>query len=394
MTPSILRALDPGLQRWQWINPSVSAADEIQSLSVEALGDLPLAQAFVDILLPAELFFCSRLNLPASLRGAQRQTALQYALEEEIAGDAEAQHLISWKASQGQHCVAVAHEVMQLVLALQKQHGWRVQRLLPLQALLPLNASAESTSVLCHDEGLLLALDDFHFLSSTTEQWPALAPLVAQQQKLAGVDVLNLGEHAQKVDWQALEVNATKTLNWSDATAQAGSQWNLLQREYSPARKWQQMLRNSLGSAAALVLIGLLAITTLVLNNQQQQKQLDALLDSQQALIAHVAPQAVPVKQPRQWVEQRLQAQGGASQSAEFIRLYQEFLRVIKAEQGYQVQTVQYQNKQLSVSMSMPDVLSFERLRNAVSGVFNASLEAINRNDDGVRGRLVLRLAS
>lgn len=393
MSYAVLRGLDAELRQWQIIETDSASQQRVECVDVEQLPTRLDANLQLDVLLPAALCFSSRISLPGNLRGQQRLTALQYALEEEIAGDGEAQHLIFWQNQGSYQCVVVSHKVMQQLQEILRTLAARILRVLPLQALVPITSTENSGELLVDAQNIIVTLPEQHFVSCSLGQWPRFAELLQQQlpeqnwQATAMLEAaIELPDSVINPEWQA-------ALNLPQQVQQVAPHWNLLQREYSPSSKWQQLIKQSVWSAVGLLLLGGFWLGSLWLDNQQGQRQLDTLLQLQQQLIAEVAPAAVPVAKPRQWVEQRLQGASSGVQQSEFVRLYQEFLRVIQSLPEYQVQNVQFQNQQLSVNLLMPDVLSFEKLRNAAASGFSASLEAINRSDAGVQGRLVLKEA-
>ena len=359
----------------------------------ERPGLPPPAQdvAGITVLVPSEDVLVLPLpELPGSAR--QRQQALPFAIEEQLAAPVEQQHVVLPDPSDGVFVVSRAR--MDGWMARLAEAGLVPDRMFPDGWLLP----ADPPSLLLHgNRALLRSAPDALLAVSAADLPQHLSVLQAAGLAPARLRLLRVGdsdapplpdgigqvEPQQAADLLSLLAPFLRTIGGS----------GLLQHGYAPAHRGAGSRRAwawAAGLAAAALLLAFVHALgerwALESRWQQQQAEMESLYRG-------IVPGTAPVPDPAARLRSLLERRGRGSGSGALDLL----ARVAPALSGsgrYTVDALEYRGGALELTLRAPDVATLDALRARLAGdaPLQAELTGVVPGSNGVEGRLRVRI--
>jgi general secretion pathway protein L len=399
----------------EWVRVSVSdgrAGEVVQ-------GQLDMAAEIADscrviLLVPSNQVLRVKTQIP--LTGATRiRQSLPFALEEQLAGDIEAQHFAcSGKDSEGYVSVAVVESA--------RLSGWldqlREHQLVPLAVYadsdaLP-TAPATMTVLLDHDQAIIRSASGELTIVDESSVQPALELLLDQQLEqlendisVAPINLLvycdsqthqryqelwdRLRMRVQDIDILQTDSGALPLL--ATRIASKGGV-NLLQGSFAPKTefplRWQQW------RVAAMLLAGVLLLSFIVKGAEffQLSRANTALNSAASQILEKTFPAAIGAPDP--WTELRTRLGSSEPSSAASNTMFVDVLQVLSKAftqtSGIQMESMSFRSGELSLQLTAPDVASLDQLRQLISDSrrFSAEIQSANPADNVVKGSMLI----
>lgn len=361
----------------------------LESARAEPQHGWPPAGREVVLLLPAEQVLLTRAPRVARSDGLLRQ-ALPFAVEERLAGPVERLHFAFVGDGDPIELAVVDAQLLRDRLALIEQHGLHVVSAYSEASLLPNPVSGQSLLVLAGDRALVRRADGVVL----TERAALLPQLLALFEPTTAWQVLRCeGASMQGIpDTVAVQARAVPPLLRllaEQVSKPAGP--NLLQGVFAPrlrgdALPW--LKRAAVLAGVAVVLAFSQAIV--------ERQQLSARIESQRAGMGDLLRQAMPgistVVDPRAQLEieytRLLRGAGGD----DALGLLARIAPSIAGSSRYTLESIDYRNGALDLTLRAPDVATLDGLREALAGQgFSAELTSATPGQGGVEGRISLR---
>jgi len=290
----------------------LAGATELHQLQ-ERVGGRPVIG-----LVPASVLLFREVTLPGRLT-RQSIKALPFLLEEEVASDVEALHLVVLASREQQvSLVGVDRALMDSWLGWAAEAGFEFKQLIPDVLTLPLQPG-DWTAV--EIEGQWLVRQNEHSGFQAEAEWlPVLfqtfepAPVIASY-SIPPADCA--GEWQMQPAELPMQLMAQGALN---------NKVNLLIGEYRRQPEWQRLLLpwRKVAIAAGVLLVMLLGNQLLTLHRMSQES---AQLKAQTVeLYKQIFPGETRVRNPKQQMNQHLKALSGHSTRASFLR---EFMKLV-----------------------------------------------------------------
>jgi len=399
----------------EWVR--VSVADGRAGEVVQ--GQLNLAAEIADscrviLLVPSNQVLRVKTQIP--LTGATRiRQSLPFALEEQLAGDIEAQHFAcSAKDSEGYVSVAVVESA--------RLSGW-LDQLRECQ-LVPLAVYAESdalpttpatmTVLIDHDQAIIRSASGELTIVDESSLQPVLELLLDQQLEQLESDIsvapINLLVYCDRPthqryqelwdrlrmrvqDIDILETDAGALPLLATRIASKGGV-NLLQGSFAPKTefplRWQQW------RVAAMLLAGVLLLSFIVKGAEffQLSRANSALNSAASQMLEKTFPAAAGAPDP--WIELRTrlgstEPSAGASNTM-FADVLQVLSKAFTQTSGIQMESMSFRSGELSLQLTAPDVASLDQLRQLISDSrrFSAEIQSANPADNVVKGSMLI----
>ena len=388
---NLIRLFPDGTSRWLRLGGrgSPSAASE---------SGLPPAPADENILLlPAEdvlLIEAPRL----ARRASQLAQALPYAIEEQLAGAVEGQH-VAFAEQPGSEQIAVAvvgSDRLRAALGRVEQAGIQVDRCYSIAQLLPVAAGQLS---------VLLEAD------SATLRWQRSASMSCRPAELAdSIELLQAADvQSERIElWHSspsfnrasLPAAAELRLHpVGDALAWLGEQLaavsgpDLLQGEFRPRRRHHRISgqwRWAAGLAVAALLFGLL---TLGLERAALERHTADRQQEMETLLRQAIPGTQRVVDPVAQLRAELSRRGGGAGDSGALALLAKVAPLIAGSGRYTIESLEYRAGTLELTISAPDVAALDGLRATLAGVppLQVELTSALPGRNGYEGRLRIR---
>lgn len=359
------------------------------------------AGARLQVLAPAGRCLCLAAPMPP-LKGARLLQALPFALEEQLADEVEAYHVVpAGRREDGQQlAVAVARAELQAWLDCLQRHELRAHALYHEGLALPYQPQA--WTLLLEDRQALLRSGPHQAVAMPLDALQGWLQL-AWQGREEGVEGVMIHDARQQdatplaallpTGIPPLEQHSSSSplaLMAAGLSQTAGV--NLLSGEFSPRERMGKLWR-PWRPAAALLGVWLLLQGGLAISEYRQLKQQDEAL--YQAIIAsyrEAFPEAVNIVNPQLQMERQLaELRSGGSRSA-FVELLNAAAPQLAAAEQTTLRTLRYRQGELELELALASLAQLETLMDALE---QQGLEVDNRGatsaDDEVRARLALR---
>lgn len=383
------------LARGEGAGPAAIASGELREAALRAQG------ARVVVLAPAAPMLATRVTLPP-MPAARLRQALPYALEEQLAEDAERFHFAMGRreADGSMPVLAIARDRMAQWQGLFNAAELRPHALLHEGLALPWH-EGEWSLLLQEEEALLrtAAHRAFAVPVAQLEAWLKLA-LAGQAEPPARLRLYDARDGAEGPRLQTLppatEVVAETVASPLEllARSEPAAGINLLQGEFSRkeqlGRLWRPWRATAALLAAWLLLQGGMAIGS-YLSLERRDEQLYAAIEQ---AYRETFPEARNVVNPRVQMERKLaELQGGGSGGA-FAALLAASGPVLKQSEGVEVRNLRYRQDELELELELKDIASLDRLREALQQQrLVVDVRGATTRDNRVESRISLREA-
>jgi len=399
----------------EWVR--VSAAENRVGEIMQ--GQLDLAAQIADscrVILLAPSSQVLRVKTQIPLTGSARiRQSLPFALEEQLAGDIEAQHFAcGTKDSEGNVPVAVVESA--------RLSGWldqlREHQLVPLAVYaesdaLP-NTPATMTVLIDQAQAIIQSASGELTIVDESSVQPALELLLDQQLEqlendisVAPINLLIYCDSATHQRYQELwdrlrmrvqDIDILQTdsgalpLLASRIASKGGV--NLLQGNFATKTefplRWQQW-------RVAAMLLGALLLLSFAVKGAEffQLRRANQALDSAASQILETTfPAAADAPDP--WIELRTRLGSSEPAASENSTMFADVLQVLSKAfaqtAGIQMESMSFRSGELSLQLTSPDVASLDQLRQLISESrrFSAQIQSANPTDNVVKGSMLI----
>lgn len=335
---------------------------------------------------PAELVRLCTVDLP--IRSTARlRAAVPYALEDQLAEDIESLHFaLGPRGPEGVPVAIVARAQMRDWMSRFAAHGVRPERLLPEVLCLPWEPGC--WTVLATAQRVLVrtgAADGFSCPLELLPGYLSLAPVPDEvrvrvhQVDGAPAELPGLPRVDELVSGYADELELLID------TARSQRPLDLLQGEYSARAGIGRRLRAWRLPAAMAALWLLVAGMSVLADAQALRREAAGLAEHNRQRWLQLFPQETRIADLRRQLDQKLAAAAGGSSDSGFLELLAVVAQVLPGIDGLQLQSLQYQNRELYLSMQGTQLQALEALRRAFAQRGDAELE-VQSADAGSQG--------
>ncbi len=359
-----------------------------------AQAGLPAAAEEVTLLLPAEDVLLLRAPRLAG-RGSQLAQALTYAIEDQLAGAVEQQHVafVERDAAQGIPAAVVARHRLDGWLSRLADAGLMADRAYAVAQCLPVDDGA--VTLLCEPDGCVLRPGADASLACDPSALPALLEILRESEPgRARLHVLLADGAAAPVagaGWQVEVESIGAVLPWLAGRLRLVAGPDLLQGAYrarrrvGKGRRW----RLAAGLAAAAALLGFVQLAA-------ERAALERHAEARQAEMAAVLRAALPdvqrVVDPVAQLGAALdRAQGAPLGGA--LPLLAKIAPHVSGSGRYTIEGLDYRGGVLELTISAPDVAALDSLRALLAALpaLQVELTSALPGSNGVEGRLRIR---
>ncbi len=352
--------------------------------------------ALVDLILPSEhalLLEAPRL----AKRASQLAQALPYAIEEQLAGPVEQQHVAFLDRGQAASIAVavIARERLQAVLGQLSGAGHPVDRCHTAAQLLPLKPG--QLSVLVDGTESLLRWGGSAAISCrTADLVDAIALLRDGDAGFTQVRCWRTrGSQALQLDGLAVDDEVIDAaLPWLAAQFPASGTPDLLQGEFRPRRRGGQLASRWRWAAILAVLACGLGLLQALVERAALERYANSRRAEMDQLLRDALPGTTrivdPVAQLRAELERR-GATGAATAGA--LPLLATVAPLIAGSGRYTIEALEYRGGTLELTINAPDVAALDGLRSALAAVPSLQVELTSAlpGSNGYEGRLRIR---
>ena len=358
------------------------AADEDALAEVSAQHPLPTV-----IVIPQQYVYLGAIDLPEKA-GRQVIGAIEYQVEDRLAGDVEGQHVAIGDVNANPLPIAVvSRALMDRCVALAEARALRVTRILPELFLCPWDD--EGPTLMRQPDGWLLRHDRYRGLKATDGALPAVIDLARQEADFGTLRVVGDGEGLP--DLPGLEVDGG--LESAAPGEVLGSPLiDLQQRDYQSSSAWLNLGRSWKWIALLMALLLVVGGYNRAIALQSLEAELGELREQQYLLLQPYLPVDTPADVDlKQWLIERLQTARANQRERDFLQLLDEFTRARAAHPGIDLERIGFQGDRLSLDISSAQLANMEALLAGIRARgIEARLENLNIKPELSAGRLVM----
>ncbi len=384
--------------RARWLDTGGALAHGTLEEAAEAAGERD-----VIVLLPSETVLLTEVVLPPIRQPARRLQAARYALEDQLAARVDTLHfaLAAKPPTATATPVAVIDlERMSGVVQALADAGLDALQIAPDVLALP-PPEPNQWQVRAIDDRVLARTGTYNGFACETSLWGPLAQAVRPEPTqvviqadtpeaeaaLADIDITGEPEIEQR-GTQSTDALVAAML----AAPPERLALNLRQGEFSRSSAMQAWWQPFKATAALAVVWLVLALTARGVEAYQLNSRIDALHAQGVAAFRSAFPDVQTINDLRVQAEQQIRQLRGNGGSAGIFGLLQASAQVTGAATGITVQTLQYRDGQLYLSLRGDDVQALEALRAGFARQPRASLqiESADAAADGVQIRAVV----
>lgn len=382
--------------RAAWLN----AAEEI------VRGDLAEAALAADgrecvLLLPGEDVLVTRVHLPPIRQARRRLRAASFALEDQLITRVDDLHFALAAKSDGDGdtpVLVVERELMQGVINACNAAGLDVARIIPDVLTLPV-ADPDAWTVAVFDKRVLTRTRANHGFACEPALWPTLASACDTPKRIVLHAASGDAQASHLIDDLTFDsppaiehaVSADTDTVFARLLADADTQRAINLRQGAFARSsamqtWWQPFRLTAGLAAAWLLI---ALTARGIESYQLQQRVDNLQAASEAAFREAFPEVRTINDMRVQAEQNIRNLRGTGGSGGMFPLLQATAEVTGQAGELTIQSLQYRDGALYLSLRGKSVQSLEALRAGFARQAGATLrvESADAAADGVQIR-------
>lgn len=368
-----------------WLNPARRA-------SVPSAG-WPAAGTEVTLLLPAERVLLTQAPRVARSEGLLRQ-ALPFAVEERLATPVEQLHFAFASRGDSLDLAVVDAAWLRESLAELEAHGLRATAAYSEASLLPQAGAGEGVLVLSRERALLRGAQGA-LLCERAELLPELLELFAVAGELPAIWSVYCCEGAAAADLPpALATRAQAAPSLLSLLANqhgAVSGPNLLQGAFATrlrgdALPWLKRAAVIAGAAVAL------AFSQAIVERHLLSARIEAQRAEMSALLRQAMPGINTVVDPRAQLEIEYARLSRGAGGDDALALLARIAPSIAGSTRYTLESIDYRNGALDLTLRAPDVATLDGLREALTGLgMSAELTSATPGQGGVEGRISLR---
>lgn len=353
-----------------------------------------LDQARQTVLVPTEDCLIRRLQLPLR-NDKQIETAIPFALEDQLVGELEDEHIAFASRSGGTvDTVTVSHARMRDWRESLDRYALSPDVMMPLALALP------------HEEGLIhiliergmahVRLGDFAGFAVEAHDLVDWLSLAQNDGDDVGEDVPELALAGDDTDVTADLATRLVSAGWSvrDAQTQMSERrlvdFNLLQRTYKIDRQGGDAARGWRWLAVGVLLLGALEIGYMAWDNSRLQARSDDMADKIKAVYLAANPQATRIVNPRAQMKHLL-ASRGPNDDKGFLALLNDFADSFVQADGGEISRLSFNQGRLDMDVRVNDVSAVEKLKVGLdAGNVELTVLSLNSVERGIEAHIRL----
>ena len=390
--------VDPDMVSWVMFDDN-RQAQQIHQGSLDEVSE-HIAGNKVIVVVPGDDVLLNKVSLPTQNR-KKMQTALPYALEDQLVSDIEQLHFaIGERNERGEvACAIVAHKKMQDWINKLKQFGIHPHVMVPDILALPFVEGA--WSMLVEDNDVIIRTGNQSGMSVDENQAMDYLPILLdehaddkpEQFMVYKTDAMADAKASLSVfDLPVTEDNISNGILTFVHGLVINDTINLLQGEYSRREQMGKIWRPWLPAAAmfgALVLLQLVITTSHYFQLKSQSNELRAQVEQ---TYRSAFPQAKNVVNPRVQMERKLkELRGGSGLGGDgVLGLLQSSGPALKKASGLMIKSVRYKEGKLNIDIVINDLQSLDKLKQQLISQGRVAVDIVSANsrDNKVESRL------
>ena len=392
-----IQFLDKSLQHFDWcklematgkvIAAGRSSPDDIRAICAES-QKVVVFMPQQNVLLTAAQFQ-SRVN-------SQQLGAIDYSIEEFLGQDVEG-CFVAITAQQADHKVPVAvidRQIMDDCIQLLSRLHINVRYILPQVYLCPWSEDVELLASIClFEDGYLIrtGLHEGLYCHASILQALLTQLMLQKTSEQSRLDIY-ANEFELEFTAEGLTINRHQSLDLLAQPLHPQHCINLKQKEYQSSHQWRGLTRKWRWPLAAMLLLGLVVISSNLLDVWKKQQMLDDLIAQQQLLLGQYLPDLEPSRQPKKQLIKVLSENQNLMGKTGFLDLLHEYSQLKAQFSSLTTDKVQYQQSRLIINLEASDLRSMEAFRAKLeASPYPAEIENVSINPDKTTGRLVMR---
>lgn len=357
-----------GADRACWLDPLRRTVTGEVAAAVAAAGEREIV-----LVVPGEAVVTAEVQLPPVRQAARRHQAARYALEDRLAAPVESLHFALGRRH-GDHATpvaAVAHEHMTAWLEALREHGAEAAAVVPDYLCLPppedgswrIWLSGGRALVRCDDQiGFACECDLLpSLLAAESADSPRLDALAVDDEDNRAL-LERLREHGYEATADLIE-DEDGVLSRLLAGAVSHPPLDLRQSDYARVSQLDAWWRPLRASAALFAGWLVLALAVQGLNYWQLRQEAEALRAHSESVFREAFPQVERIRDLRVQAEEQLGALRGDGSASTLFTLLQATANATGGDDGLRIESLQYRDGALYLSLSGEDVQALERLR-------------------------------
>ncbi len=372
--------------------PAGVSQGSLEELAAEA-GSTP-----VQVLVPGEQIFITRLNLPTHNRQRLRK-AIPFALEDQLLDEVESLHFaLGQRHGDSIEVAVVARALLDGWLERLRQAGLVVERLLPdVYALAP---QADCWVALWENTRLLLRPAQAAPLVLDNDSLGELLPLLLEEAaderpgRLCLWDARGGGDSLPLEGVELERRSCEGLLHCLSAEALPADAIDLLQGDYSRREQLGKLWRPwRLTAALALTVFGLQVAAT-AYDNSRLRQQSQALRAQAEAIYRQTFPAARKVVNPRVQMQRRLDAlRAGGKAGQGLLELLARSGEVLRNKRGLVLRSIRYKQGELDLEVEVASLQQLDELKQQLAreAGMQVDIQSAAAKGSKVRGRLRLK---
>jgi len=356
-------------------------------------GGLPPAGATqVDLILPAEQVLL--LDAPRlAKRATQLAQALPYAIEEQLAGPVEQQHVAFDEAAGGSSIpvAVIARDTLRAALQRLDDAGLMADRCVSAAQLVPLR-DGQLNVLVDGDEALLRWArsgvmscrsgelnDSIHLLRDSGAQWQQIH--VWRSQRSAPL----------RLSVAVIEERIDEGLGWFAQQFERGIAPDLLQGEFRPRRDGGRVSAQWRWAAGLAGLGMLLGLVTMLTERMALERHANAQRSVMEALLREAVPGTQRIVDPLAQLSAELKRRAGGQVDGA-LPLLGTLAPLIAGSGRYTIESLDYRNGALELTIIAPDVAALDSLRATLAAArLDVELTSALAGSNGYEGRLRIK---
>jgi general secretion pathway protein L len=389
-----IQFVDFELSRFRWLRTLANTESESGEADSSELRNICAKAGPVTVFLPQHAILLTQAMLPPRA-SKQQLNAIAFAIEDQLADDIDDDFFaLMPQQPDGSVPVAVlARDLMDRLSALLAEQHVQARHVLPESYLCPVSTEETWLATVCPlADGYLVRYGihaGFYCCASLLPQSLYLLKSKASESRVR-VDFFG-DDLPAELEQGDLECRQLSRLELLAAPLELSACINLKQKEYQSSHAWLGVIRRWRWPIGAAAVLALVYLGSGALDIWRMDKQYQALIEQQRALLkAHVAD-ITPGSRPKDQLVKLLSSNRSLDQQAGFLDLLHEYTRLKDGLQTISTSKILFQQSRLVVSVESKELKGLDELREKLANSqYSASVENVNIKPDETTARVIL----
>jgi general secretion pathway protein L len=381
----------------QWLLITDATPSELRQGTLQELADYAKNEP-ITLLLPASYVLLLALDLPVKT-SSQIKKALPFALDDLLADDVEAYHLLWHRQPNNKvYVAAISHDKFQAYLSPFQAVGIELDAVYPETLCLPFED--RSCSILIDQQNAVLRSGQWLGGGIDAEVLPAfVAMLLEENPQLEHLQVWNAGTTAHRLSelpiHQIVHVQDSPLKILQAGAIKLNEECNLLSGRYrrktETTWQWQKGL-----PALGIILVAVLIQTVVMLNGYWKQKSELATLETQtMTLFKQTFPEVHRIVNIKAQAEQQLTElkKQSSVNGSRFMSLLYHSGEVLSTNPDFKLRQLEFVNDMLQLQLTAPDISQVEQFKQQLesSHELSVKIQSAEAGQNTVEAHLEIR---